>query len=185
VTFWDLAGKLVIGGAPVTLVGDLPTLAADIATADGKGAFALANDYDARNDVFPKAPIPEFSGTFTGLGHTIANLTIKKGRLDCQGLFSRNDGTISYLHLQAVKVLSRNWRHVGAIAGCSYGNMYDVSVDGNVSGSATASVGGIAGQNQGQITSSWASVSVFGGQAGGIAGENDGDLSTDYVTGSI
>jgi hypothetical protein len=186
VTFWDLGATFTIDGTPVTLVGDLPTLAADIATANGAGLYALANDYDAKADVFQKAPIPIFSGNIYGLGHTIANLTIKKGYGSCQGLVSENYGQIGYLRLHVARIVSAKSRYIGAIAGCNnYGSIYNVSVDGTISGSTTTTVGAIAGVNFGNISNASATVSITSGVAGGIAGENDGDVYYAYATGSV
>jgi hypothetical protein len=189
ITFWDLNSTLIIGGTYFVLVGDVPTLAADIAASQGKGAYALANDYDAKNDRFGKAPIPEFSGKLNGLGHTISNLNIKKGHFDCEGLISKNEGDIRDIHLQAVKVSSATQKYVGAVAGCNDGSIYDVSVDGSVTGNGIADVGGIAGANfnanNAGISLSHAAVTVSGGQAGGIVGENDAYVGGVYATGSV
>ncbi len=48
-SFTNLASTLTINGATYTLVGDIATLAAAIA-ANPTGDFALASDYDAKND---------------------------------------------------------------------------------------------------------------------------------------
>jgi len=184
-TFWDLSSKFTENQQPVTLVGDVTTLAADIAAADGAGFFALANDYDAGNDTFSKAPIPEFKGYLIGLGHTISNLTIKKGQTSCEGLVSRNDGSITNIRLQSARILSSSQRYVGGIAGCNYGTISVASVDGSINGASSASVGGIVGENIGQVSSVYTTVSVSGGQAGGVAGENHGSINYAYATGSI
>ena len=184
-TFWDLSSKFTENQQPVTLVGDVPTLAADIAATEGTGLFALANDYDAKNDVFSKAPIPEFKGDLKGLGHTITNLTIKKGQLGCEGLVSRNDGYIHNINLQSVRIVSSSQRYVGGLAGCNFGTISVASVDGSITGASNGSAGGVAGENQGTISDVYATVSVSGGQAGGVAGENDNELNFAYATGSI
>ena len=188
ITYWDLNGKLIFAGTSVVLAGDVPTLVSDIAATGGKGDFALANDTDARNDVFHKAPIPDFQGDLMGLGHTIANLKIKKGHFDCEGLVSKNEGYVHDIRLQAVKVTSTTQKYVGAIAGCNYGSIGDVSVDGTVTGNENAVVGGIAGANlgaNGGIGLARAAITVSGGQAGGIVGENDTLVDDAYATGSV
>ena len=194
INFWDLGGQLYINSTPYTLVGDVPTLITDIAAAAGKGLFALANDYDAKDDSFRKAPIPDFRGTFTGLGHTVSNLTIKKGHGECEGLFSINEGTIANIRLRNVAVTSATQRYVGAVAGCNGssaggGNINNVAVEGTVNGGADADVGGIAGINthvgNSSIEQASASVSVSGGQAGGVVGENDGSIDQAYASGSV
>jgi hypothetical protein len=185
VTFWDLSSSLTIDGASYTLVGDVSTLASDIVAAQGKGNYALANDYDAAGDNFQKAPIPNFSGTLIGLRHSISNLKIRKGSGGCQGLISNNQGFIEYLQLHAVSITSTTQKSVGSLAGCNGGNIYYVSVDGTVKGNNTANVGGIAGANDGSIAIARVAVSVSGGQTGGIVGENDSGVSQAYASGSV
>src|SRR2546429_218368 len=66
VQFWDLNSSLVIDGQSYTLVGDIKTLAADIA-ANPSGFYALAKPYDASADgVYHSAPIStvKFFGRF-------------------------------------------------------------------------------------------------------------------------
>ena len=70
VTFWDLASSLIVNGNSYTLVGNIATLASDIAS-NPSGFYALANDYDASVDgTYSSAPVTTtFNGTFEGLGH--------------------------------------------------------------------------------------------------------------------
>ena len=57
VTFWDLTSSLIVNGNSYTLVGDIATLASDIAS-NPSGFYALANDYDASVDgTYSSAPI--------------------------------------------------------------------------------------------------------------------------------
>ena len=75
VTFSNLSNKLIINGSTYMLVGDIQTLASDIA-ANPSSDFAFAGNYDA-SGWDGSTPIPTtFSGTFEGLGNTISNLTI-------------------------------------------------------------------------------------------------------------
>lgn len=186
VTFDDLNGHLTIG-LPYTLVADVPALVADIAAGQGKGNFALIHNYDAANDTFQKAPIPDFKGIFTGLGHTIANLKIKKGFASCEGFVSKNEGTLRDISLQGVNVTSTTQKNIGALVGCNYGNISNASVDGTISGNNSANVGGIVGSNtpSGGISIARAAVIVSGGQAGGVVGENDNSVYEAYATGSV
>ena len=77
VNFSSLTSSLAINGATYTLVGNIATLASDIAT-NPSGDFALASSYDAKGDgTYAASPIATtFSGNFEGLGNTIENLTI-------------------------------------------------------------------------------------------------------------
>jgi hypothetical protein len=186
IDFWDPHSGLSIGGTSFTLVGDISTLAADIASAQGKGTYALANDYDAAGDGFRKAPIPQFSGQFTGLGHSIANLKISAGSKDCEGLVAENYGTLRDIGLKAATVTSTTQKYVGGLAGCNFGLISNASVDGTINASSSATAGGIAGANLGdsmQLVHVTASVS--GGQAGGVVGENDGNVVEAYASGSV
>lgn len=67
VAFWDLSSSLDINGASYTLVGDIATLASDIAS-NPSGRYALANNYDASADgTYVSSPIPTtFTGSFEG-----------------------------------------------------------------------------------------------------------------------
>src|SRR5580765_429823 len=59
------------------------------------GAYQLTSDIDLSDPSCPSSlvPIPAFSGTLNGNGHTISNL---KG---ATGLFAQNNGTLSNLSL--------------------------------------------------------------------------------------
>jgi len=186
ISFWDLSSGFSVANTPFMLVGDVSTLAADIASAQGKGAYALANDYDAVGDNFPKAPISKFAGQLIGLGHSIANLKIIAGSKGCEGLIAENHGTLRDIGLKAVTVTATVQTNVGALVGCNYGTIYNSSVDGSISGSNTANVGGIAGASlEGSLNLVRANVSVSGGQVGGIVGENDANISEAYASGSV
>ena len=74
INFSNLASSLTINGAAFTLVGDIATLASDIA-ANATGNYALASNYDASADGnYTASPIQtDFYGTLAGLGNTISN----------------------------------------------------------------------------------------------------------------
>jgi hypothetical protein len=182
VTFANTNSVFSIGGKTYTLVADFPTLAADV-TANPAGLFALASDYDAANDQFLSAPIETFSGTLLGLGHTISNLTIPKGRKLCEGMVANNEGSISHLNLSNLEMtLDRKSVYVGGLTGCNGGNVYDVGISGQVTGISDSDAGGIAGINYSNINTARSSAMVTGGQAGGIAGQNNGGVR--YVSAS-
>ena len=85
-----------------------------------------------------------YRGTFNGAGHTISGLYINSSSANDQGLF-------------------------GYVYG---GTVKDLSVSGSVSGD--ANVGGIAGQNNGNVINCAFSGSVSGSYVGGVVGDNDG-----------
>ncbi|MFL6689374.1 MAG: ZmpA/ZmpB/ZmpC family metallo-endopeptidase-related protein [Alphaproteobacteria bacterium] len=177
VTFWDLGSLLSITNVTYVLFADFPALVSDIA-ANPKGAYALADDYDAAGDQFRKAPIPAFGGVLLGLGHSISNLIIPKGRKLCEGMVSTNTGSIRNIALNNVSIkLDPRSRYVGGIAGCNNGSLSAVTVSGQVVGSADSSAGGIAGSSSAGIGGARSLATVTGGQAGGIAGENDSGIN--------
>jgi len=77
VGFANQSSTLTINGAAYALVGNIKTLASDIA-ANPSGAFALAASYDASQDgTYNASPIPtKFNGSLEGLGNTISDLSI-------------------------------------------------------------------------------------------------------------
>ncbi|HEX3943754.1 MAG TPA: hypothetical protein VHW69_06685, partial [Rhizomicrobium sp.] len=77
VQFWDLGSSLIIDGNSYTLVGDIKTLAADIA-ANPSGFYALAKPYDASVDgTYTARPVSgTFGGVFEGLGNVFSNVSI-------------------------------------------------------------------------------------------------------------
>lgn len=135
--FWSLTSSLVINGSSYVLVGDVATLAADIASFPA-GTFALAKDYDASPDRRYKgaAIVTPLDGVFDGLGHTIYSLKI--GQHSCDGsslgLFSLIDqsGTVRDLHLDHVNVSSGRPQTAGGIAGGSLGAIANVWVSGSI-----------------------------------------------------
>src|SRR5439155_25897650 len=83
-----LKSQLVINSASFALVGDVATLASEIA-ANPAGHFALAKSYDAQFDgTYTSPPVStEFAGTFSGLGNSVSNLVIR-ARSNLAGFFS-------------------------------------------------------------------------------------------------
>jgi surface glycoprotein (TIGR04207 family) len=74
---------------------------------DASGTSEWDPDRDGTNEGFD--PIGynaenEFTGTFDGNGHTIANLTIQRASEDTVGLFGSNSGTVTNVRLVAVNI---------------------------------------------------------------------------------
>jgi hypothetical protein len=107
VTFWDTSSSLIINGASYTLVGDIKTLAAEIA-ATPDGSYALAKSYDAANDrTYKSSPIrTEFAGTFSGMGNAISNVAIRTSDDLTTGFFSSiaESGHVRDFGLQHAKI---------------------------------------------------------------------------------
>jgi len=196
VDFQNLASQLAINGATYTLVGDISTLAADVA-ANSSGNFALANNYDASKDgTYQGSPIPTwYSGSFDGLGNTIANLAIGNtqhvGR-EPTGLFSIvTTGSVSHLDISDINLDVRHIEGqvgVGALAGDNGGTIQGVRVSGTVVSGANI-VGGVVGSNGGTINGVISTVGVTGeakySSTGGLVGENTGLISNSYGAGNV
>ena len=135
---------------------------------------SLENNIDL-GDV-PFKPIPIFSGTFDGKGHTISGLTITAGG-SVQGLFRYLTATavVQNLAVRGSVQSSGSGKEIGGIAGRNEGYIMACSFTGALSGG--EHVGGIAGTNAvtGIIEYSRANGEISGHHfVGGIAGENAG-----------
>ena len=112
-----------------------------------------------------------YTGTFDGGGYTISNLTIDISKDDV-GLFDYvgNGGTVKNLNLAGVSISGSS--SVGGVAGNNRGNIQGCMVSGNVSGS--DQVGGVVGYNYETVEGCcFVSGSVSGnGDVGGVVGCN-------------
>jgi len=200
VTIWSLTNALTIDGHAFTLVGDVHTLASDIA-ANPSGAYALANSYDASKDgTYGSAPIPTtFTGAFEGLGNVISNLTISDSTDVAAGLFASLgvNGAISDIGVTNANVTltpSSGGGGAGAlVAGIQGGTVSGAYSSGSIAG--TGSLGGLVGFESGgngatQIlrSHSTATVSATGSNAyvGGLVGGTElAVIANSYATGSV
>ncbi len=203
VTFANLASSLSIDGAAYTLVGDIKTLASDIASDPG-GDFAFANNYDASGDgTYHVSPIGTLSGTFEGLGNTISNLSIdgpaqvEGGVLE--GLFAEIDTTgtatnidVSNANISVPAKFGVTKVDGGAVlVGLNLGTLQScVSTGSVVNGKYNKygpELGGLAGSNVGTISYSRAAVKVDAIQslAGGLVGDSEGSITQSSATGEV
>lgn len=187
VDFWDLGSSLTINGNAYTLVGSIATLAADAAQKPS-GYYALAGDYDASSDT--AWPIPNFTGTFEGLGHQISNMTLSDaapGRQKHLGpnfalFFFANGADIRDLNLAHVVFSMQNSpRHAvyAALVGTQYsGHIENVSADVEIAISGkTCIAGGLIGAGNADIENSSTSGSISGCQeAGGLVSAGGGTI---------
>lgn len=188
--FWDLSSSLVIDGASYTLVGDIATLASDIA-ADPSDHYALANNYDAGVDgTYSASPVAStFTGTFEGLENEISHLAINDINDANVGFFAEIGvtGTVSDLVLNGAGVEGGLNAAVGTLAGRSEGTIVAVNVTGTVSAPSgnNSAVGGLVGFSpQGTILRSSASSKVSSFLAGGLVGNlTGGTISQSFATG--
>jgi hypothetical protein len=194
ISFANLSSPLTINGVSYTIVGDLETLASDIALDPG-GYFALADDYDASGSG-SYAIKTTFNGTFEGLGNVISNFTFVSKDLD-MGLFEEvgGGGVLRDIGLNKAKVSGRILHRkrvifIGVLAGDNAGVILHCYATGTVSDLNPAIAGGLAGSNEGTIARSHAAVDVsssdgFYGDAGGLVGQNTSTISESYASGTV
>ncbi len=117
-----------------------------------------------------------FSGSFDGNEHLIRNLTVDRPDTDRVGLFGQvgTDGTVDSVGLQNVSVTGRNI--VGGVTGQQNGNLSGVWSTGTVSGDDT--VGGLVGfmNDASRLKGSYSTAAVGdGNQIGGLVGFKNTD----------
>jgi hypothetical protein len=202
VTFSDLASQLTINGGTYVLVGNIKTLASDIAS-NPAANFALANDFDASGDgTYFGPPIRTLlTGAFEGLGHKIFNLSIADGAAELDsslydGLFAglgaegSLNGTIENVGLITANVAGpKKYTHVyiGSLVGRNWGTIRSSYSTGEVKNAAKSYAGGLVGINYGTVANSHSDSKVLGGHflAGGLVASNEGTISDSYSTGNI
>jgi hypothetical protein len=199
VTFANRSSQLTINGGAYTLVGDIKTLAGDIAS-NPSGDFALANGYDASADgTYNGSPIGTvFAGTFEGLGNVISNLSIDGGTQvedgTYEGLFVEiaASGTARDLGLSKVMMSASQTNFAaGALVGENLGAIISSYANGAIVAHERRNkgpeAGGLAGDNSGVIANSHSGVSVTAkiGGVGGLVGSNEGTISGSFATGPV
>ena len=122
------------------------------------GYYALNSSLDLAASPFTASVVNTFSGTFTGLGHTISNLNINAPSTNSIGLFGTltSTGTV---------------RDIGLTGGTIYGNWY---------------TGALVGVNDGVVDNAYSSVDmhvVY--RSGGLVGHNTGTVIHSHATGSV
>jgi hypothetical protein len=194
ISFANVSSHLTINGVSFTLIGDLETLASDIA-ANPSGDFALADDYDARGNGSLHVGTT-FNGTFEGLGNVITNFTLGSRRANV-GLFENVGaaGVLRDIGLKNATVTGHIRPHryiaIGGLTGNNAGTVLNSWATGTVGDSYAAIVGGLVGYNEGTIMRSHAVVDVsdsdpdYGGDAGGLVGLNTGTISESYASGTV
>jgi hypothetical protein len=193
VQFWDLSSSLVINGKSYTLVGDIATLAADIAT-NASGSYALAHDYDASADgTYKSSPIPtSLEGTVDGLGNSISKLAIDSIGFGATGLFTliTPGGTVRNLGIVHASAYGNNYISFGLLAGDADGLISRCWATGTMRAARGDDAGGLAGFNSGVIFEAYADVklsvrSSIAQNIGGLVGRNIGTISTAHSLGSV
>jgi len=141
------------------------------------------------------APIPSFTGSFDGDGHTISGLYINRTSSAgvSAGLFSTvNSALISNLNLENVhvNVLSSSTIYVGGIAGSAVDTpIVNCSCSGSITGTSSSFssyTGGIVGQTSSEVRLCRNTASVTGSNyVGGIAAKLTGSIVSCYSTGTV
>jgi filamentous hemagglutinin family protein len=213
-----LSGKnasLSVNGQAYTLIHSMAELDA-IDSTGLSGHYALAQDLNASGITYRRELVgtngARFTGTFSGLGHTISNLTINGSNF--AGLFGfigtgsviRDVGLVggsvtgSYGvgALAAYNVggsISNSYSTVNVAGGSRVGGLVGSNdaagssitnsySTGNVTGA--DSVGGVAGFNAGTVTNAYALGKVNGtASVGGLVGFNTGTVNSAYATGAV
>ena len=145
----------------------------------------LENDLDLHSIDF--TPIPTFSGTFQGNGHTISGLTLT-GSGNVRGLFRyiQNGATVQDLTVMGTIHPNGHQDDLGLLAGSNAGRILNCAASGTVMGDNR--IGGLVGVNEtgGELVGCAFSGSVTGKHStAGVVGENRGTLTRCSNSGSI
>ena len=158
----------------IATVEDLKKLAEDCRLDSYSQGIQVVLDADLDLEGEAIYPIPTFSGSFDGKGHSISGLHLKTDGSH-QGLFRylREEGSIRDLRVSGSISPETGRCQIGGIVGVNYGTISGCSFEGSVSG--LNAVGGIAGENYGTIRDCAAFGTVDGKRmTGGIAGYSEG-----------
>ena len=163
ITFASTSSALTVNGKNYTLVGSIAQLASAIA-GNPNGKYALGNSYDASQDgTYAHRPIQTtFGGVFEGLGNTISNLSIADSTDQYVGFLAQVAplGKISDLILTNSTLNATGPAfESGILAGINGGRILHVFASGTVLGCGPY-LGGLVGDNYGEIYDSSASVAL-------------------------
>ncbi|HOV33817.1 MAG TPA: PASTA domain-containing protein [Candidatus Hydrogenedens sp.] len=155
------------------------------------GEYELTHNIDASGTKNWNAgegfnPIGTFIGKFNGNGYKITGLYINCSGKNSIGLFSciGSGGEVKNLGLENCWVTGKDY--VGGLVGDNEGNIMNSYSTGNVSGGYY--VGGLVGNNYfySAITDSYSAVVVSGDTyVGGLVGNNNGSVINSYNTGDV
>jgi hypothetical protein len=159
-----------------------------------QGHFVQAADIDASstfswNSGKGFVPIGDktdhFTGTYDGGGHVISGLAINRPQANFIGLFGAvgSGGVLKSINLESVDIIGNS--AVAGVAGDNVGNITRSYATGTVTGKNF--VGGLVGVNTGGITRSYATENVSGNAVGGLVGANGGggSIAYSYATGAV
>jgi filamentous hemagglutinin family protein len=189
----------------VNSLADLQKVGQDLA-----GNYALGKDIDASaTSTEPYVPIGNtvtpFTGQFDGQGHLVSSLTAQPwlpanandypligmfGDVGSTGIV-RNlniEGTVANIPVEHDALLA----YIGLAAAVNNGTLLRVTASGSIDTGAGPSgidytiVGGLVGNNGGNVLRSSSSVNVVaGGNVGGLVGDNSGLIAQSFSSGSL
>ena len=151
----DNGGSLSINGTTYTLLYSLTALSGINTDSGLQGHYALAGNLDGASTTgwvplgtdgagAPKNSNFGFSGSFTGLGHTVSNLKVDTGTSSYAGLFGYVLGTLRDIGVVGGSV--KGGSDVGGLAGVSYGAIRDAyASDAITAASGSYYAGGLVG----------------------------------------
>ncbi len=132
-------------------------------------------------------PIPIFTGTFLGQGHTISGVNfVVTGSKQGFIRYLTEGAVVQDLNLNIAIVSDGSAQEIGGLVGNNAGLIKNVTVNGEVTG--TAYVGGIVGRNleTGSVRESENNAEIFGDYSiGGIAGINSGNIRENVNNGKV
>jgi filamentous hemagglutinin family protein len=126
----------------------------------------------------------QFTGSFDGLGFTVLGLNINRPTTDNVGLFGYTGfgGGISNIGLVGGSVIGNNY--VGGLVGNNAGNISNSYATSTATG--IYSVGGLVGINTGVISNVYATGNVIGNRlVGGLVGAANSTIDNAYATGNV
>ncbi len=124
----------------------------------------------------------KFYGHYNGNGKVISNLFINRSDNNFQGLFGYSKGQIEDLGLKDVSVSGKVY--IGGLVGENFGDISNCYITGSVSG--RSATGGLVGDNDGTMNNCYSTGSVSGKEfTGGVVGWNRDSISNCYSTGNV
>ncbi|MCA1807408.1 MAG: hypothetical protein LC687_06145, partial [Actinobacteria bacterium] len=186
VTLSGTNASLSINSNAYTLIQSMEELGNIDTTTGGNHRYALAKELDASGNIYDDALVATFTGTFTGLGHVIRNLSINATNRG-SGLFGHidNGSVVRDIGLVGGSLVSTE-QDVGALAGLNNGQVNNAYASVTVKG--TTNVGGLIGLNNGTVQNSHTTGNVEGSisRTGGLVGNNNaGSVSNAYAMGDV
>ncbi|MFW2147564.1 YDG domain-containing protein, partial [Acinetobacter sp. TY1] len=123
-----------------------------------------------------------FTGVIDGLGHQIKELYIDRKNSDQVGLIGINQGTVNHLSIKDANITGRDF--VGGVIGQNEGQVSEIYSSGTITGQ--KHVGGLLGSNNQTVHEVYSTANVSGQQqVGGLVGQNTGILQDIYSTGDV